>query len=126
MIAFPSHRSRIVILGLTAGVLSLAGADRAHAEAQLLIEASTIYRLVFFVQALFYAAALATWPCERMGLRLGPLSLPYYFVLANAASLVGFAKFMRGEAHLTWEPLRESAGQSEIAVGTNNLVREQS
>src|SRR6478735_5592937 len=41
MIAFPSHRSRIVILGLTAGVLSLAGADRAHAEAQLLIEAST-------------------------------------------------------------------------------------
>jgi D-alanyl-D-alanine carboxypeptidase len=41
MIAFPSHRSRIVILGLTAGLLSLAGADRAQAEAQLLIEAST-------------------------------------------------------------------------------------
>jgi len=41
MIAFPSHRSRIVILGLTAGFLSLAGAGRAQAEAQLLIEAST-------------------------------------------------------------------------------------
>jgi D-alanyl-D-alanine carboxypeptidase len=41
MIAFPSHRSRIVILGLTAGLLSLAGVDRAQAEAQLLIEAST-------------------------------------------------------------------------------------
>jgi D-alanyl-D-alanine carboxypeptidase len=41
MIAFPSHRSRIVILSLAAGFLSLAGADRAQAEAQLLIEAST-------------------------------------------------------------------------------------
>src|SRR6478609_317046 len=41
MIAFASHRSRIVILGLTAGLLSLAGADCAQAEAQLLIEAST-------------------------------------------------------------------------------------
>lgn len=41
MIAFPGHRSRIVILGLTAGLLSLAGVDRAQAEAQLLIEAST-------------------------------------------------------------------------------------
>src|SRR6476659_4843384 len=41
MIAFPSHRSRIVILGLTAGFLSLAGSGRAAAEAQLLIEAAT-------------------------------------------------------------------------------------
>ena len=38
----PSHRSRALLLGLAAaGLLSLAGATRAHAEAQLLIEAST-------------------------------------------------------------------------------------
>jgi D-alanyl-D-alanine carboxypeptidase len=41
MIAFSSHRSRAMILGFAAGLLSLAGADRAQAEAQLLIEAST-------------------------------------------------------------------------------------
>jgi D-alanyl-D-alanine carboxypeptidase len=41
MTAFSSHRSRIMILGLAAGLLSIAGADRAQAEAQLLIEAST-------------------------------------------------------------------------------------
>jgi D-alanyl-D-alanine carboxypeptidase len=41
MIAFLSHRSRAMILGFAAGLLSLAGADRAQAEAQLLIEAST-------------------------------------------------------------------------------------
>jgi D-alanyl-D-alanine carboxypeptidase len=41
MIAFSSHRARAMILGFAAGLLSLAGADRAQAEAQLLIEAST-------------------------------------------------------------------------------------
>ena len=41
MIAFSSRRSRIVILGLAAGLMTFAGAERAHAEAQLLIEAST-------------------------------------------------------------------------------------
>jgi len=41
MIAFPSSCSRILVLGLAAGLVSLAGIDRAQAEAQLLIEAST-------------------------------------------------------------------------------------
>jgi D-alanyl-D-alanine carboxypeptidase len=41
MIAFSSHCSRVLILGLAASVITLAGADRAQAEAQLLIEAST-------------------------------------------------------------------------------------
>ena len=41
MTVFSSRCSRIVILGLAAGALSLAGANRAQAEAQLLIEAST-------------------------------------------------------------------------------------
>src|SRR6478735_7929492 len=41
MPAFLSRRTHIVILGLAAGAFSLAGATRAQAEAQLLIEAST-------------------------------------------------------------------------------------
>jgi D-alanyl-D-alanine carboxypeptidase len=41
MIAFLSYRSRAMILGFAAGLLWLAGAARAQAEAQLLIEAST-------------------------------------------------------------------------------------
>ncbi len=41
MMVIPRLRSRVMILGLAAGLLSLAGADRAQAEAQLLIEAST-------------------------------------------------------------------------------------
>ncbi|HYC16151.1 MAG TPA: D-alanyl-D-alanine carboxypeptidase family protein [Pseudolabrys sp.] len=41
MTAHSSRSSRVLILGLAAGLLSFAGADRAQAEAQLLIEAST-------------------------------------------------------------------------------------
>jgi D-alanyl-D-alanine carboxypeptidase len=41
MIAFSSRHSRTVILGLAAALLVFAGVERAQAEAQLLIEAST-------------------------------------------------------------------------------------
>jgi D-alanyl-D-alanine carboxypeptidase len=41
MIVFSNRHSRIVILGLAAGLLALASVQRAEAEAQLLIEAST-------------------------------------------------------------------------------------
>jgi cellulose synthase/poly-beta-1,6-N-acetylglucosamine synthase-like glycosyltransferase len=72
-----------------------------------LINDAEFYRLTFFGQSAFYFAALVGLVCERAGIKIGPLALPYYFVLANAASVVAFAKFMRGEAHVTWEPLRE-------------------
>ena len=74
-----------------------------------LINESGFHLVTFLAQSLFYVAALAGWICARAGLRIGPLALPYYFALANAASVVAFAKFMRGEAHVTWEPLRETA-----------------
>jgi hypothetical protein len=44
--------------------------------------------------------------CERIGFRLGPLSIPYYFVLVNFASVMAFLKFIRGQKHVVWEPVR--------------------
>ena len=41
-------------------------------------------------------------------LRIGPLALPYYFVLANAASLMGTLKFLLGGNHVVWTPIRET------------------
>lgn len=73
-----------------------------------LIGESRFYLLTFLAQSLFYAAAIAGWVCSRAGRKIGMLALPYYFALANFASVVAFAKFMRGEAHVTWEPLRET------------------
>jgi hypothetical protein len=41
-------------------------------------------------------------------LRVGPLALPYYFVLANAASLMGMLKFIVGGSHVVWTPIRNA------------------
>jgi cellulose synthase/poly-beta-1,6-N-acetylglucosamine synthase-like glycosyltransferase len=80
-----------------------------------LVNESTIYHLSFWCQAALYLTALAGLLGERMNLKLGPLAIPYYFVLANAASLVAFLKYVRGEAHIVWEPLRDAGPQVEQA-----------
>ena len=75
----------------------------------LLIGESFGFLMLFSAQVVFYLAAAIGWCCDRIGVRAGPLMIPFYFALTNAASLLGFLKFMRGEAHLVWEPLREPA-----------------
>jgi hypothetical protein len=76
----------------------------------LLVGSSEIYDIAFAGQTAFYLMAVLGWICDRLELRIGPLGFPYYFALANAASLVAFLKFMRGEAHIVWEPIRETKG----------------
>jgi len=78
-----------------------------------LVISSGLYGLTFLAQAVFYSAAIMGWICDRLGFRIGPLGYPYYFALANTASLVAFLKFLRGEAHVVWEPIRET-GSSEV------------
>ena len=41
------------------------------------------------------------------------LALPHYFVLANAAVVLAFYKFLRGERYARWEPVREGAAIHE-------------
>jgi cellulose synthase/poly-beta-1,6-N-acetylglucosamine synthase-like glycosyltransferase len=64
-------------------------------------------------QSLFYLAALLGWLLERAGVRLRLLALPHYFVLANAAVVIAFYKFLRGERYARWEPIREGAAIPE-------------
>jgi cellulose synthase/poly-beta-1,6-N-acetylglucosamine synthase-like glycosyltransferase len=73
----------------------------------LALGAGRFYQYAFFAQLLFYFVAFVGWIGDRSGVKLGPLALPYYFVLVNAASPVAFLKFMRGETHVVWEPLRD-------------------
>lgn len=79
----------------------------AFAASAALAAESPFYGAIFALQALFYATALAGWAGERLGVRLGPLGLPFYFALANAAALAAIVKFVRGEEHVVWEPIRE-------------------
>jgi hypothetical protein len=68
---------------------------------------SVFYSVTLAVQAGFYLTALAGWLMERLGLRVTLLAMPLYFVLANAASLVAFYRFVRGERLARWEPARD-------------------
>jgi cellulose synthase/poly-beta-1,6-N-acetylglucosamine synthase-like glycosyltransferase len=79
----------------------------------LLVSQGSFFRQLFLAQALFYCAALAGWLSENLGIKLGRLAIPYYFVLANAASLVAFLKFVGGQSHVTWEPMRELPSAQE-------------
>jgi cellulose synthase/poly-beta-1,6-N-acetylglucosamine synthase-like glycosyltransferase len=65
-------------------------------------------RFAFIGQLALYGAAIAGLVRERRKLKLGLLAIPYYFALANAASLVAFWKALRGDAYVTWEPIREA------------------
>jgi cellulose synthase/poly-beta-1,6-N-acetylglucosamine synthase-like glycosyltransferase len=73
----------------------------------LLVSSGKFFQQLFLVQALFYCAALVGWLSENLDIKLGKLAIPYYFVLANTASLIAFLKFVGGQSHITWEPVRE-------------------
>ena len=88
----------------------------------LLMPANDFFQYLFFAQAIFYASALAGWIAEKLAIRLGVLAIPYYFVLANVASLVAFLKFLGGESQVTWEPLRQ--GRAGRRQSDGQLVTE--
>jgi cellulose synthase/poly-beta-1,6-N-acetylglucosamine synthase-like glycosyltransferase len=75
----------------------------------LLMWDSDFFLLVFMLQILFYVLSFAGYLGERFKLSHGLLSMPYYFVLVNVASLVAFLKYFRGEAHVVWDPVRSGA-----------------
>jgi cellulose synthase/poly-beta-1,6-N-acetylglucosamine synthase-like glycosyltransferase len=65
-------------------------------------------RLAFAGQLALYGAAIAGLVRERRKIALGFLAIPYYFALANAASVVSFWKVLRGDTYVVWEPIRDA------------------
>jgi hypothetical protein len=86
------------------------------------LDAGGFYQFSFCAQSLFYYAAFIGWLADRSGVKLGPLALPYYFILINAAVVAAFMKFMRGQAHVVWEPLRGSP-QADQSLRAPDQVR---
>lgn len=70
---------------------------------------SVFYLGVLILQSLFFMAAFAGWILDRLNYKLGPFSLPFYFVMTHIASILGWYKFLRGERYSFWEPARENA-----------------
>lgn len=66
-----------------------------------------IYRLATVAQTVFYALAVLGWLLK--GTRLGRkkiFTIPFYFCMVNAASLVAIIKVLRGHQVKHWEPQR--------------------
>ena len=68
---------------------------------------STLFLYFFALQVVFYFIAFVGWFLEKNGIKLSILPLPFYFVLANFAVIIGFFKFLRGEKYTHWETLRK-------------------
>src|SRR5262249_96532 len=70
-------------------------------------DGDNIFKYIFITQTAAYIVAIAGWMGDRLGVRMGPLAIPYYFALINVATVIGFIKFLRGDVHVVWEPARE-------------------
>jgi len=68
---------------------------------------SIIFLSAFYLQLMFYAFALA----GAAGLKSKFFTVPYYFCLTNAALLIGFLKFIKGERSVLWAPIREKTDE---------------
>jgi len=63
-------------------------------------------QLLFVGQILFYSCALLSYLLERRGKRAALLSIPQYFIILNAASLLALYKTMTTPLEATWETQR--------------------
>lgn len=68
---------------------------------------STFYNVIFALQAVFYAMALAAWLGEKANIRFKVLSIPLYFSTVNIASLISLYKTIKGYKAVTWETQRK-------------------
>jgi cellulose synthase/poly-beta-1,6-N-acetylglucosamine synthase-like glycosyltransferase len=55
----------------------------------------------------FAMLVLVAWRIELANMSTSVLTLPYYFVLANLASMLAVYKFLTGERYARWEPIRD-------------------
>ncbi len=64
------------------------------------------YRWTMIAQAMFYALALLGHGLQGAGVRWWPAQVPFYFCFANAASLMGFVRYVRKTQPVTWAKSR--------------------
>ena len=71
-----------------------------------LVNAHPVYALILCGQLAVLGAGIAGFLLQSQGRKLGVLSIAYYFVLTNIASLIAMRRFLKGEKIVTWQPLR--------------------
>ena len=71
-----------------------------------LAEAHPAYRVLFLAQIAFYGMAVIGAFLDSRGIKARVLSLPMYFTIVNAASLVSLYKVFKGENIVVWQTQR--------------------
>ena len=62
-----------------------------------------LYAVFFWLQLLFYAAALLGWFLENRETRVKILFVPYYFFIMNLSVVLGFFRYMKNSQSVNWE-----------------------
>jgi len=62
-----------------------------------------LYSILFWLQLLFYCAALLGWFLENRATRIKALFVPYYFFIMNLSVVLGFVRYMRNNQSVNWE-----------------------
>ena len=64
---------------------------------------SKLYTVLFWMQLIFYIAALTGWFLENRSTRVKALFIPYYFFIMNLSVVLGFFRYLKKEQSVNWE-----------------------
>jgi cellulose synthase/poly-beta-1,6-N-acetylglucosamine synthase-like glycosyltransferase len=62
-----------------------------------------LYSILFWLQILFYAAALLGWYLENKSIKVKILFVPYYFFIMNLSVFLGLKRYLKGSQSVNWE-----------------------
>ena len=68
-----------------------------------------MYTTLFWLQLLFYAAALIGWFLENRSTRIKILFVPYYFFIMNLSVFLGFFRYIKKSQSVNWERAKRAA-----------------
>jgi cellulose synthase/poly-beta-1,6-N-acetylglucosamine synthase-like glycosyltransferase len=68
-----------------------------------------LYTILFWLQVLFYLAALTGWFLENRSTRIKILFVPYYFFIMNLSVVLGFFRYMKKAQSVNWERAKRAA-----------------
>jgi hypothetical protein len=60
------------------------------------------YSVLFWLQVIFYLAALTGWYFENRSVRIKILFVPYYFFIMNLSVYLGFKRYIKGSQSVNW------------------------
>lgn len=68
-----------------------------------------LYAILFWLQLLFYAAALLGWFLENRETSVKILFVPYYFFIMNLSVVLGFFRYIKKSQSVNWERAKRAS-----------------